>query len=335
MTSDETADFNDLCLALRQRRDPYRAFGRIHTSRHLGAIPKNARPRMPLRLRRRRARHARDAARQGQKNRPRNIAGADAKISQARLRRLCGRIRQLPHDSFRGKPRFVGADLSRAQRQRADCAARDRAVVRSGQKNVSARPLRARRLPSLRRARSIRRFVRKMRRRLFADRTQKPALDGVGRASGAALLRAFVFSLARSHRFDRRMGARRSRRRRRKKAAPATASGEQTARVARFRLARLGYFARRALLRLSHSGRGGGKIFLCVARRAHRLYGEFSKPVRARQEDRFRRFLAQRKDRVVSFYRQGHFVFSRLVFGRRCSRKAAIGRRRAFSRTDF
>ena len=44
-----------------------------------------------------------------------------------------------------------------------------------------------------------------------------------------------------------------------------------------------GHFARRALFRLSDSGGGGREIFLCVAGRAHRLYGEFPKFLRPPQ----------------------------------------------------
>ncbi len=72
-----TAHPRHLRAALRERRDPPRPPGRVHPDRHLGALPEDARPRGPLRLRGRHARHRDHAAGgEGRHHAPRRSSSA-------------------------------------------------------------------------------------------------------------------------------------------------------------------------------------------------------------------------------------------------------------------
>ena len=100
--------------AVRQRRPAPRAHRRVRADRHLGALPAAARPRLPVRLRERRARHADHA--QGAAG-GHHAGGADRarrRRAAARLRRLRRLVRQLPHDALAREPRGHGRHLPAA-----------------------------------------------------------------------------------------------------------------------------------------------------------------------------------------------------------------------------
>jgi methionyl-tRNA synthetase len=115
----------------------------------------------------------------------------------ARFRRLPRRLRQLPHDAFRRDAALFRRHLRQAQGRRPDRGALDRAVLRSGQGHVPARPLHQGRVPQVRRQGPVRRRLRILRRGLCADRTEEPVLGGVRRQAGAALLRPLLLQALR------------------------------------------------------------------------------------------------------------------------------------------
>ena len=165
-------------LAVCQRRAAPRAHRRVRPDRHLGALPAHARPRLPVHLGERRARHADHA--QGAAGRHHARATDRARRCRAtpRLRRVRHLVRQLPHHALGREPRSHLRDLSSTRGGRPHPARDDRAGVRRAGEDVPAGSLRAGHMPQVRRTRPVRRQLRSLRRHLHAG---GPAECRVGR----------------------------------------------------------------------------------------------------------------------------------------------------------
>ncbi len=157
-------------VAVRQRRAAPRAHRRVRPDRHLGAVPAHARPRLPVHLGERRARHADHAQGAAGRHHARAADRAHRRRAAPRLRRVRHLVRQLPHHALGREPRGHLRDLSPAGRGRPHPARDDRAGLRRAGEDVPARPLRARHVPEVRRARPVRRQLRGLRRHLHARR---------------------------------------------------------------------------------------------------------------------------------------------------------------------
>ena len=128
-----------------------------------------------------------------------------------RLRRVRHLVRQLPHHALGREPRGHVRDLSPARRGRPHPARDDRAGLRRAGEDVPARPLRARHVPELRRARPVRRQLRSLRRHLHARRPDERRLGRERHGARAARIRAPVLQARRlradAARLDRRAAA--------------------------------------------------------------------------------------------------------------------------------
>ncbi len=107
-------------------------------------------------------------------------------------RRLSCRLRSLAHDRFAGERRAVAVDLPRAEARGADRRAHDRAVLRSGQRHVPARPLHQGHVSEVRCEGPVRRQLRGVRLDLRADRPDRSVFGADRRATGAAQVRALL-----------------------------------------------------------------------------------------------------------------------------------------------
>ena len=199
----------------------------------------------------------------------------------------------------------------------------DRAGLRRAGEDVPARPLRARHLPEVRRARPVRRQLRGLRRDLHARRPRSTRLGRERHGPGAARVRAPVLQ-ARRLRAD---AARVDRRR------PAAARRHgQARRVVRRGPARLGHLARRAVFRL-RDPRRAGQVLLRLARRADRLPLEPA-ALLPPHRPRLRPLLeARQRRRGLSLHRQGHRVLPHAVLAGRARRAPVIAHRRPCTRT--
>ena len=90
---------------------------------------------------------------------------------------------ELSQDIYR-KLKQGGADLHQASR----------AVLRSGEGHVPARPLHQGRVPEVRRQGPVRRRMRELQLGLLADRSHRPVFDALGRDAGAQVRRSISSS---------------------------------------------------------------------------------------------------------------------------------------------
>ncbi len=297
--------------ALRERRPAPRSHRRVRADGHLGALPADARPRLPVHLGQRRARHADHAQGAPGRHHARAADRADRRRAAARLRRVRHLVRQLPHHALGRESRAHLRDLPPAVGRRPHPARDDRAGVRRAGEDVPARSLRARHLPEVRRARPVRRQLRSLRRHLYAGRSARSGLGRERHRARAARVRAPVLQARRLRADAARMDRLRA----------AAAGGDlQARRMVRRRAARLGHFARRALLRIRDSRRER-QVFLRLARRADRVPVEPA-AVLPPHGPRFRPLLESgQRRRGVPLHRQGHRLFPHAVLARGARRR--------------
>ena len=309
-------------VAVREQLVAHRSRRRVRANRHLGALPAAARRALLVRLRERRTRHADDAARRAGRHCARGAHQARERRSQARLRDVSHQRGQLHHHARSRERGAHDRAVPPARRARLDRAQGHQAGVRPRAADVPARPLRARHVPALRHARSVRRLVRELRPDVFAARPQGRRVDALRHEARGARVRAPVPRARPVPRRAARVGAEARRRRARAQARRVVRRGPQG----------LGHLARPALLRLPHSGRAR-QVLLRVVRRADRLHGELPEPVPAR-EARLRRVLGRRQPARSSITSSARtFRISTRCSGRRCCRARAIGSRAACSCT--
>jgi len=131
--ADERALFDGFLDYARRHRDVVARFGRFpHRNtidRYLGAFPENARPRLPLHVRRRHPRHRDHATRGEGRHHAGNADWPGVGRTHARLRRLSYRLRPLLLDAFRREPRTGVDHLPAPERSGADRGEDDCPVV--------------------------------------------------------------------------------------------------------------------------------------------------------------------------------------------------------------
>ncbi len=170
---------------------PPRPSGGVHPDRHLGALSEDARPRVPLRVRRRHAWHRRSCcARKRRASRP----GADRARLAASTRAISPAFTSASTTTTpptRPETRKFCEDIYRQlERAGPDRGALGGAVLRPGQADVPARPLHQGRVPELPFEGPVRRLLRGVRHDLQPHRSDRALLRGVGRHADAQGLRA-------------------------------------------------------------------------------------------------------------------------------------------------
>ena len=228
-------------------------------------------------------------------------------------RRLPHLVRQLALDRRSREPRARARTSTCTSQGRPDRGQAGRAVLRSGQVDVPARPLHPRRVPGVRHARPLRRQLRRLRLGLRGDGAEEPAFGAVRRDAGAEVERALLLPalVAALPRLPQALDERAR--------AAAARGAEQDQRVVQGRRARprrprrLGHQPRRALLR-HRDPRRARQVLLRLARRAGRLPRVAEELLRqGRREGERRAALVRRVHgrpggRADPLHRQGHHL---------------------------